>query len=429
MLDRKYDFVIVGSGAGGATLAHELAKKGKQVLVIERGKPERRIGTLRNSLRYYDMKKFPPRPLKSEEGVIIWRAIMAGGSTVVSCGLATRCLEKEFSDLGITLNKELKEAEREMNVSPIPEEFTSEVSRKITQASMELGYKMEPIPRACALARCNNCGNCVFGCKNGAKWTAQEYLEEAKQNGADFLYNTEVDEVLTINGKARGVRGRRHRGGIEILSDVVVLAAGGLGTPLILQKSGIKEAGQGLFVDLFVNTYGAIESPNRIKEPITSINRGFYNDKGFILLSLFMIPSKTARLVEIGIEALPSTLSTLQLIGIMTKIRDEPSGMIYGKEILKSVKEKDWIKLREGISISKEILIQAGVKSKSIIISKPQGAHPGGTAAVGKVVDGNLQTKIDNLFVCDASVFPTSPGMPPILTIVALAKYLAKNLT
>jgi choline dehydrogenase-like flavoprotein len=57
-----------------------------------------------------------------------------------------------------------------------------------------------------------------------------------------------------------------------------------------------------------------------------------------------------------------------------------------------------------------------------------QGAHPGGTASIGKVVDKDLQTKVDNLFVCDASVFPTSPGLPPILTIVALAKRLAKTL-
>ena len=58
-----------------------------------------------------------------------------------------------------------------------------------------------------------------------------------------------------------------------------------------------------------------------------------------------------------------------------------------------------------------------------------EGAHPGGTAAVGVVVDSNLQTKIDNLFVCDASVLPTAPGLPPILTIVALSKRLAKLLT
>jgi len=57
-------------------------------------------------------------------------------------------------------------------------------------------------------------------------------------------------------------------------------------------------------------------------------------------------------------------------------------------------------------------LVKAGTDGKSIVVSN------------GRVVDEGLQTEVDNLFVCDASVFPTSPGMPPILTIVALAKRL-----
>jgi choline dehydrogenase-like flavoprotein len=44
------------------------------------------------------------------------------------------------------------------------------------------------------------------------------------------------------------------------------------------------------------------------------------------------------------------------------------------------------------------------------------------------VVDSNLETEIPNLFVCDASVLPISPGKPPILTILALSKRLADYL-
>ena len=63
------------------------------------------------------------------------------------------------------------------------------------------------------------------------------------------------------------------------------------------------------------------------------------------------------------------------------------------------------------------------------MFSKLQGAHPGGTAAIGEVVNKDLETSIRNLYVCDGSVLPVSPGLPPILTIVALAKRLAKNLS
>jgi choline dehydrogenase-like flavoprotein len=62
------------------------------------------------------------------------------------------------------------------------------------------------------------------------------------------------------------------------------------------------------------------------------------------------------------------------------------------------------------------------------MISKMQGAHPGGTAAIGEVVNENLQTDIENFYVCDASVLPSAPGLPPIMTILALAKRLAFSL-
>ena len=59
---------------------------------------------------------------------------------------------------------------------------------------------------------------------------------------------------------------------------------------------------------------------------------------------------------------------------------------------------------------------------------KRGGAHPGGMAAIDQVVDKDLQTRIENLCVYDASVVSTSPGLPPILTIVVLSKRLGKKL-
>ena len=429
MRGKKYEFLIVGSGAGGATLAMELTRRGSEVLVVERGEHEKKIGTLRDTFRYFDTaSKLTKTPAKSREGVILWRTFMAGGSTVVSIGNATRCLEKELAGFGIDLSEEFAEVEREMRVSPVAEELLSEASERFRWAAGELGYKMELMPKFIDPGKCRKCSLCSLGCADGAKWTALDYLEEAVQNGADVLYETMVEQVLLENGRAKGIRGIGPHGVIEVSADVVVLAAGGLGTPVILQRSGIDKAGQGLFVDLFVNTYGVTaEVLNQSHEPpMALVDHEFHESRGFILSPYINAP-RMIRFMEAGRKGF--VLPARRLIGMMTKIVDEPAGRVYPDgTVSKPVTERDRSRLQEGSSIAKEILVKAGANSGSIVVSRPQGGHPGGTAAIGRVVDENLQTEVDNLFVCDANVFPTSPGLPPILTIAALAKWLGRRL-
>jgi len=276
--------------------------------------------------------------------------------------------------------------------------------------------------------KCQQCGQCVFGCPHHAKWTALDYLDIAERNGAKVFYNTSVDRVLVTDGSATGVNAVSPNGAMEIHSEVTILAAGGLGTPVILQKSGIEEAGPGLFIDMLVNTYGTTSYLNLCREPSMSmVNYEFHHDKGFIL-SPYVNHPKMVRFMELGAKGL--TLSDRKLLGIMTKTADESSGHVYADgRVTKAVTARDRARLDEGAAIAAEILVEAGADPNSITTSAPQGAHPGGTAAVGKVVDEYLQTTTRNLFVCDGSVLPKAPGLPPILTIVALAKRLARHLT
>ncbi len=84
-------------------------------------------------------------------------------------------------------------------------------------------------------------------------------------------------------------------------------------------------------------------------------------------------------------------------------------------------------KLKKGSDIARQILVQCGVKPETIFITKPHGAHPGGTAAIGSVIGKNLEAKIKGLFVCDASILPFAPGLPPMLTLIAITKWLVKR--
>lgn len=428
METKKYDYTIVGSGAGGATLARELTRKGKKVLVLERGKYEHKIGTANDCRRYYDLNKFTKMFAKSKEGVILLRTFMAGGTTVVSMGNGVRCLEHELSRHGITLDNEFAEAEQEMHISPIDNRLLSAAAKKFMWASRELGYNMEPMPKFINPMKCRKCGMCALGCMHGAKWTALDYLNEAVGHGTQIMYDIKAEQVIVEKGKAKGIRGKGPRGRFEILSDVIILSAGGLGTPVILQQSGIKDAGSGLFVDLLITTYGVTDNLNQIHEPVMPlVNHEFLKTRGFIL-SPYISHARLSRFIEVGLKG--ALLPLQRLIGIMTKIIDEPSGRVYADgTVSKPVTERDRARLQEGADTSREILVKAGADRKSIVVSKPLGGHLGGTAAIGKIVDNNLQTQVKNLFVCDASVLPESPGLPPILTIVALAKRLAKTLT
>jgi choline dehydrogenase-like flavoprotein len=423
----RYYCLIVGSGAGGATLAKELAKRKKSVLIVEAGKNEKKMGTFNDARRFYDSSRFIPIPKKSKEGVIIWRTLMAGGSTIVSAGNGVRCLEKELGELGIDLTDEFAQAEQEMNIAPIAERLLSSGSRAIIEAARSLGYDMKLMPKFIDPKLCRKCGNCVLGCTKGAKWTALSYLEDAIGDGAEIAYETRAERVIIENGKVKGIRAVSHQGAREILADIVVLAAGGVGTPVILQNSGIKDAGVGFFTDLLVNVYGVTGTDrlNQVFEPVMAlVNLDFHRDRGF-LLSPYVNHPQLTKFIEFGIRGL--TILDKRTLGIMVKITDEPAGQVYPDgTVSKPVTDKDWQRLKEGTRIAKEILEKAG--AKSIKVSRVQGAHPGGTAAIGKVVDKNMQTKVEGLFVCDASVLPVSPGLPPILTIVALSKRLAKLL-
>jgi len=117
------------------------------------------------------------------------------------------------------------------------------------------------------------------------------------------------------------------------------------------------------------------------------------------------------------------------MIGMFTKIADSPEGRVYpdGK-MSKPLSVEDKEKNEAATKLAKEILIGAGVIPESILVAENIGGHPGGTAAMGNVVDEHLQVKgTKNLFVCDASVFPKSPGRPPTLMILALGRYFAQN--
>ena len=119
-----------------------------------------------------------------------------------------------------------------------------------------------------------------------------------------------------------------------------------------------------------------------------------------------------------------------RMIGLFTKIADASEGRVEADGTMSKVfTEEDQRKVEEATRVSRDILIGAGVNPATIQVVESIGGHPGGTAAIGTVVDRDLAVMgVQGLYVCDASVFPRSPGRPPTLMILALATEFSRKL-
>lgn len=275
------EFLIIGSGAGGASIAKELAGNGEKVTVIEKG-GFYRLGTAWRASKFYSGGKFSPGEF-SEERTELLRTIMAGGSTMVTLGNGVRALQSKLNEIGIDLEKEFSEAEKELGVMNTPEEFFGARTKILRDASLKLGYRVKPMPKFIDFNRCRMCGACVTGCQYGAKWTALNPLTKARRAGAKFIKNTMAERIIHQGGEVRGVQVRNSSGIHEFKADKVILAVGGLGTPKILHNSGL-DAGEGLFADLFIVTYGLSDNRGMGEElGMATVIDEFHDKHGFII--------------------------------------------------------------------------------------------------------------------------------------------------
>jgi choline dehydrogenase-like flavoprotein len=112
----------------------------------------------------------------------------------------------------------------------------------------------------------------------------------------------------------------------------------------------------------------------------------------------------------------------------MIKAKEKLGGRITQRGgVRKRLEESDKKKLLGGYKRAKRILENAG--ARDVFRTWYMATHPGGTAKINDVVDSNLKTPLDNLYVCDCSVVPESWGLPPMLTLISLGKRLASHLT
>ena len=204
------DVVIVGSGPGGATVARELSKNGKKVLVLERGHDHRNrfyYGTYLGALRYSERMSL----LFTEEGLNIIAPIMVGGATSMFCGCAAEPPGWLKDKYGVDIGAEVKQTIDELSIQPLPEDLRGSASTRIAMAGQALGYDWFAQPkfvnpqRSDPHARRFNCqATCMLGCRCGAKWNAAEWVFEAVAGGAQLVQGARVEKVIIEDGQCPG---------------------------------------------------------------------------------------------------------------------------------------------------------------------------------------------------------------------------------
>jgi choline dehydrogenase-like flavoprotein len=304
---------------------------------------------------------------------------------------------------------------------------------RLLEAANDAGYHWDKIERFVDTKKCvQDCADCMLGCKRGAKWTSRVYGDEAVANGADLVLNTKVTKVITYGGKAIGVEGSRFGRKVNYYGKSVVLS-GGVGDVSILRKTGIEEAGKEFSCDWLQFVGGIIPGMNTSKDqPMSVGTMEHYESDGFVIVPVFPNWSQLGVMLAFkGLSHIPKLANAFKYTGIMVKVRDELKGTIYNNPIIpfsKPVTREDQLKLDKGVGIIKKVLMKAGAPEDSIVALNPSGAHPCCTCRIGEVVDTNLETKIKGLYCCDASVLPSSMGIPVVWTAVALGKRLSNHL-
>ncbi|MEZ5844419.1 MAG: GMC family oxidoreductase N-terminal domain-containing protein [Hyphomicrobiaceae bacterium] len=272
-LRARYDAVVIGSGYGGGVAASRLARAGKRVCVLERGReyvtgefpqkfPEVRAALQVTGKRLRMGSEAALYDVRLGEDMHVLVGCGLGGGSLVNAGVALRPNARVFADPAWPgqiaqdglLDEGYRRAEAWLAPSADPAAATRTKFRALDQASRAVG--VAPVaPRiavnftggtnAAGIAQpaCTGCGDCCGGCNVGAKNTvALTYLPDARRHGAEIFTHVKVTHVEKAAGGGWRVALRASDNtatGLpeSITADVVVVAAGTLGSTEILLRS------------------------------------------------------------------------------------------------------------------------------------------------------------------------------------------------
>ncbi len=429
--DRMKQAIVIGSGAGGAMAAKDL-QGAFQVTVLEAGDEFQPLASdfdnlarLRKTGMFLSesmiSRLFPAmRIQKATSGMVLVYGRCTGGTTTLATANGLR-YDESLRALGIDLDEEFEEVSREVPLSTAHQKHWPPQIKALFDACERLGFDPIPTTKMIDFARCIHCGRCVLGCRAGAKWDSRSLLSESLDKGASLKTNCTVTRLEIDSGgnAVQAVHVKENGKAATYSADLIVLAAGGLGTPIILSDSGIA-----CEPTLFVDPVLCVAAPYKDSGLEQEVPMPFLMERDGYMLSPYMdylsfFFNKSWRL--------PSG----DILSMMIKLADSSVGVSRRKKTEKDLTEVDEERLKTAVAECKAILGEMGIAEKDMFFGTLNAGHPGGMLPLTAEEADSLHNRRlpQNLYVADATLLPESFGNPPIYTILALAKRVAKVCT
>jgi choline dehydrogenase-like flavoprotein len=487
----RADVCVIGSGAGGAVAAAELAAAGRDVVVLEQGEHwTSRDFTQREDEMLPRLFEEAGMRQTQDGGITILQGRCVGGSTVHNLCYAFRTpppilrMWREEHALPELTDASLAESfarvEAQLRVKPIREDEVNTLNRLLRSGAQKLGYSGFVTKHN--RENCVKAGYCLLGCSYDAKQSMLvTYVPRASEAGARVYANARAERIEAPPSGPRRVLGRivdgagRAHGSIAVEARTVVLAAGAVASPDLLLRSHLGGPDVGRHLHLHPSVMVAGYWPEPI-HAYRGIPQSYYIDEfidlerdphaGYVLMPISGFPVLAAvNTPGFGREHFRWMRDFSKLGGLLVLLHDRSEGSVksgasLGKpEIRYALDAKDRAQLAEGMRHCAEVLFAAGaervvapffldplvlergadlaeierreVREGTVPIAS---THPQSTCRMGgdparSVVNafGELHG-VRGVFVADMSVFPTSLGAPPQITTAALADRTAQHI-
>ncbi len=485
----RADVVVVGSGAGGAVTAYELARQGLKVIVLEAGPYIPSSAFSEDFTDSLERLYADAGAQTNKDGdLLLLQGKCVGGSTVVNACVAFRTpgfiLQDWQRDHGLTgLTEEVlapyfARVEALLSIEDNGEHEIARHSQLVRAGAQQLGWSVKPFKRN--IRDCALTGHCLSGCKTDRKQSMLvTYLPWAVAHGARIYSDTAVTRIDAVNGAVTGVQAQASDADgnvvaqISVEAPLVVAAAGAVQTPLLLLSSGLaNRSGQvGKNFACHPSLYVAARYPEPVY-PWRGALLGVYVDE-------FMHPDKGGFILEAGglgavemcLVSEPGTgkpyVDFMQDVryysGLVTLIHDHNVGQISWDSARKRIDyrlaEPDFDAMIAALAAAARIQFAAGAEEVYVpatehlvirneaeidtVLARLQNApqvlrmvsyHPQGTCRMGANPDTSVVAEhgeshdIHGLYIADASLFPTSIIVNPQVTVYAMATRIAEQI-